>query len=297
MGVGGALVLLAGLGVVGLRSADREQPYDPQAAVEAFRAAASATPRTTPSPSASTRAPVATRSSAAPSPAAEPGSTSPGVRVAPAPRAPGSDAPSRRAVPLGVYGYDTSGYESVDALGGARHDYPSSSAVTYSRSGCGTEERWQPLEGRIGITRTCPGVRGGEVRGTFQQREFFGRSQSETYVCDPGVLLLPHEPQAGLAWTSSCTSGDSTATFAVRVVALESLDVEGRAVPVVRVRLDGTLTGTTRGTSAREVWLAEDTGLLVQALGETDTDADTPAGVVRYRESYRLRLQSLTPRR
>lgn len=292
-------MLLAGLGVVALRSADREQPYDRQAAVDAFRAAASAAPGATPSSLASARALVVTPSSPA-SASAPVRPTSPSAPVAaavPAPRPAASAAPGRRQVPSGVYDYATSGYESVDALGGARHDYPASSAVTYSRSGCGTEERWQPLEGRVGVTRTCPGPRGGEVRGTFQQREFFGRSQSETYVCDPGVLVLPREPRAGQRWTASCTSGDSTATFDVRVVALESLDVEGRPVPVVRVRLDGTLTGTTRGTSDREVWLTRDTGLLVQAVGETDTDADTPAGVVRYRESYRLRLQSLTPSR
>jgi hypothetical protein len=70
----------------------------------------------------------------------------------------------------------------------------------------------------------------------------------------------------------------------------------GVAAGAVRVRLAGTRTGSTRGTSDREVWLSRTGGLLVQATGSTDTDADTAGGTVRYRESYRLRLQSLTPR-
>ena len=42
------------------------------------------------------------------------------------------------------------GIEEVDVLVGARHDYPASTTITYSRAGCGSEERWQPLEGRVG---------------------------------------------------------------------------------------------------------------------------------------------------
>jgi hypothetical protein len=68
-------------------------------------------------------------------------------------------------------------------------------------------------------------------------------------------------------------------------------------VDVLHVRIAGVLTGSTRGRSDRELWLRAGDGLLVQATGTTDTDADTAAGTVRYQEDYRLRLQSLAPRR
>lgn len=217
--------------------------------------------------------------------------------AAPGPSPPPAAAAGEPEVPPGVYRYTTSGYEEVDVLGGARHDYPQTTTVTYSRSGCGVQERWQPLEGRVGSAVQCAGDAGSVLRSTYQEREFFGQSQTKTYTCDPGVLLRPRDPQPGQGWTGRCTSGDSTASFAGRVVALEELDVGGTRVPVVRVLLRGTLTGSTRGRSDREVWLARSDGLLVQATGDTDTEADTSGGTVRYRETYRLRLQSLTPRR
>ncbi len=75
------------------------------------------------------------------------------------------------------------------------------------------------------------------------------------------------------------------------------LDVGGTPVEVVRMRVDGVVSGSVRGSADRELWLRSTDGLLVQATGDTDTDADTPAGTVRYRETYRLRLASVTPLR
>jgi len=211
--------------------------------------------------------------------------------VAPAPAATAAE------VPRGVYRYATEGGEEVDALGGARHDYPASTTITYARAGCGSEERWQPLEGRVGVTRQCAGAGGSELRGTYQEREFFGQRQSKTYACDPGVLVRPRDPRPSATWTGRCTTDDSTIALTVRVVALERLDVGGSAVEVTRLQIAGVLSGSTRGRSNREVWVRTSDGLLVQATGDTDTKADTTGGEVRYQERYRLRLQSLTPRR
>lgn len=297
-------MLLAGLAVVGVQSRDREQPYDEQAAVEAFRSAA-AVPSSAPAP--------AGRPSASPPAAgvaAQPGAGAP-ARLAAATPAPGAPVPApvqqapapARAAPAGdqvqpgVYRYDTSGGEEVDVLGGARHDYPASTTITYSRAGCGTEERWQPLEGRVGVTRQCEGAKGSEVRQTYQEREFFGQSQNKSYTCDPGVLVRPRTPRPGATWTGRCASDDSTIDLTTRLVGVDRLDVGGTSVEVLHLRIAGVLTGSTRGRSDREVWLRSNDGLLVQATGDTDTEADTSGGAVRYQEQYRLRLQSLTPRR
>lgn len=295
---GATLVLLAGVAVLALRGADTATTYDEQAALDGFRAASSPTPSPSPSaaagPSAAPTAAAGTTAAAtsAPTPAA-------GARAAVVPSAPATAgaSPAADEVDPGVYRYDTEGFEEVDALGGARHDYPATSTITYSRAGCGTEERWRPLEERVGVTVTCAGADGHEVRSTYQQREFFGQSQSETYACSPGSLVLPDDPRPGRTWRGSCRSDDSTFTLDGRVVGLEDLVVGGTRVPVVHVTIRGTLTGSTRGSSDREVWFARADGLLVQAVASTDTDADTAGGTVRYRESYRLRLQSLTPSR
>lgn len=43
----------------------------------------------------------------------------------------------------GVYLYESSGFDSVDALTGARHDYPAQTTVTITTEGCGVRVRWE----------------------------------------------------------------------------------------------------------------------------------------------------------
>lgn len=328
VGTAAGAVLVAGLAVAGLQRADTATVLDEQTAIEAFRAEQSAAPQNTapqntapqtasrtaapqtaagtgPNASPPVTAPVAAATSgpsspARPTPAAVAAAPAPGRTSSP--QAPSTPTPAgrtqaqRREVTPGVYPYATEGSEQVDALGGARHDYPASTTITYSRSGCGTVERWQPLKERVGESLECAGAAGSELRGSVQQREFFGRSETKRYTCDPGVPLLPRDPQPGRTTKGSCRSEDSMLALTTTVVALESLDVGGTAVPVVHLRVTGALTGSTRGRSDRELWLARSDGLLVQTVARTDTDADTEGGTVRYQESYRLRLTSLTPR-
>lgn len=301
---GAVLVLVAGVALVVVSRSDRSTQLSEQAAVDAFRAEAApartptptpppaaARPSTAAAPAATAAPPVTGRTTAAAPPAA---ATEPPVEAAPPQPA---AEPRSRQVPVGVYSYATEGYEEVDALGGARHDYPAATTVTYTREGCGTQERWQPLEERVGVALQCDGPGGSELRSSFQQREFFGQEQSKTYRCDPGVPVLPRDPRPGQSWRGRCSSGDSELALAGRVVALERLDVGGTPVPVARVRLAGTVTGSVRGRTDREVWLSLADGLLVRAVADTDTLADTAGGTVRYRERYTLRLTSLQPRR
>lgn len=296
--LGAVLVLVGGIAVLSLRGADTTTPYDESAALEGFRAGTGAPAGPSPSPTgtpSTSAAPSGSPTGSAPaSPAPAPRTAQGSAAAAPGPTAAG---PTQREEPEGVYRYATEGHEEVDALGGARHDYPASSTVTYTRKDCGTEERWQPLEERVGVTQTCPGAEGAEVRSTFQQREFFGQSQSQTYTCSPGALVVPDDPRPGRTWAATCRSDDSALALSGRVVGLEELVVDGTRVPVVHVTLRGTLTGSTRGASHRELWIARNGGLLVQAEADTDTAADTAGGTVRYRETYRLRLTSLTPSR
>jgi hypothetical protein len=48
----------------------------------------------------------------------------------------------------GVYVYASRGFDSVDALTGARHDYPAQTTVTVTTEGCGVRVRWNTVRER-----------------------------------------------------------------------------------------------------------------------------------------------------
>ena len=278
---------------------DEARPYAPEQALEQYRAQSQSA-----APSA---AATASARSGAPTPTAAPGQqapvrgAAPGRSSASTTAAPGAPSPRPSASPLaevepGVYSYATQGHEEVDALGGARHEYPARSAITYRRGGCGTVDEWQPLQGRISTNTVCRGSAGLEPRRTVQRREFFGQSETQDLVCRPGFVLIPDDPRPGATSSGECRSSDSVARLTARVVDAPTVVVGGERVRVVHLKVTGTLTGSTRGTTSREEWFTP-SGLLVRAIATSDTDADTAGGVVHYTESFTLRLESLRPQR
>jgi hypothetical protein len=195
-----------------------------------------------------------------------------------------------------VYTYDTAGHEEVDVLGGSRHDYPAESTVTYRRTGCGSEDRWQPLKERFSTDEVCATARGHELRRSVQRRSFFNQSEEQVLVCDPGLVLVPAEPRAGQVSRGTCRSDDTVATLTFRVVEVARQLVGGRAVDCVHVSAEAQLTGATRGSTLRDIWFTR-AGQLVRSHATTETDRDTSAGTVHYSETYDLRLRSLDPQR
>ena len=72
----------------------------------------------------------------------------------------------------GVFVYDTTGFESVDAFGGARHEYPARTTISQrtTADGC-TAFRWRPFRDRFWEWVTC-----GERLVRFAElHRFFGR--------------------------------------------------------------------------------------------------------------------------
>lgn len=279
---------------------DEPTPYSAGQALEDFREQERAAP--TPAPG----SPVAPSLSSAPP---RPGSraTAPAAAGTPAPArsalTPGTTSTStpaatqeRPTVPPGVYRYATAGHEEVDALGGSRHDYPAETSISYRRSGCGGESRWQPLRERLGTSETCRGPAGVELRRSVQRREFFGQSEEQVLTCEPGLVVLPDDPRPGRTFSGRCSSDDTVTVLTVRVQGVTSMVVGGRRVEVVHLRIDGRLTGSSRGTTQREDWVTR-AGLLVRSRVSTETDRDTSAGTVHYSEAYELRLESLEPQR
>jgi len=295
VGVAVTAVLTVDIAVVALH--DKATPYDATQAVADFRRQASATPGPSQATSTASAAPTAAPTgSAGPSPTALPQQSAAAVPSgAPATARP-ANAAGKREVTEGVYRYTTSGHEQVDLLGGARHDYPAETAVTYRRGGCGDEDRWQPLKERYSSNTVCRGAHGLEARISIQRREFFNQSEEQVLTCAPGLVIVPDDPRAGQVFSGTCRSDDTVVRLVVRVREVTTMTVGGRRIGVVHVSVDGQMTGATRGSTQREEWFTPE-GLLVRGTSTTETDRDTSAGVVHYSEVYELRLNSLDPQR
>ncbi len=201
----------------------------------------------------------------------------------------------RTAPDPGVYSYATTGFEKTDVLGGARHDYPAVSTVTYAATGCGLEDRWQPLTTRFGANRTCRTAAGLELRSTEQHREFFNRVQAQSFTCPSGFVEIPSPATRGRLSTVTCPGTSGSIALTSRVVGPEVLTVGGTSVEAVHVLFTGTLTGQTAGKISRDLFLAADTGLLLRVTGTADTHSNTLAGPAKYTERYTLTLTSLAP--
>jgi hypothetical protein len=180
------------------------------------------------------------------------------------PRDTTTPVPAAAARP-GLFVYDTTGFEEVDAFGGARHEYPARTTVSVhtTADGC-TVYRWRPFTERFWEWETC----GTRLRRFAELHRFFGRDDRRTYRCDATSTLRT-------GWR--CTAQGTTET--ARVVA------SGPA----HVRLRTTLAGNTTGTGLRELWLRPD-GVPRRMVVENESTTPSFLGDVHYRERFRLRI-------
>jgi hypothetical protein len=320
------LLLVSGAGALYLRKAPREVTVDD--ALATFRASASAPSPSSTAPGddggvAGVGAPAAGPSPAAPQPAGAVASATPtgsGSPAAPSPTlgatragggGPGSApvaqpqaatdsgaSPTARAeIEDGVYAYATEGYESTNALGGARHDYPKETPVTVRKADCGFTQRWQPLQERWDESHLCRSDASFDIATFTTFHEFFQRSQEQQFTCPAGSSVYRTNAKAGETWGWRCTAAGSAIETIVTVVGTETLDIGGRAVPTVRIKYDSKLSGANRGTQLQERWLHAESGLNVRIKTDIDTEADSPFGAVHYEEHYTITATSLTPRR
>ena len=161
--------------------------------------------------------------------------------------------------------YDTTGFEEVDAFGGARHDYPSRTTISVRRDAGCSVFRWRPFAERFYEWQLC----GRRLRRFTELHRFFGRDDRRTYVCDG---------QSSLDRGWRCTARGTAET--ARVVA------SGQG----HVRLRTELTGETTGSGTREVWLRAD-GVPERMIVENQSTTPSFLGDVHYRERYELRLR------
>lgn len=207
-----------------------------------------------------------------------------------------SAEPLGAPTPNGVYVYDTAGYESITALGGATHTYPAQSTMTVRSSACGSDVRWEPLEQRFDDWQLCRSGTGLALTSFTTHHEFFGQADERTFTCT-GLWFRPPSDVPGTTTQGTCTTKGSQVAATTTVRGVEDMVVGGQAVKAVRVRVDEQLTGSTAGTRTSESWYEQTTGLLLKRTSSTDADTDSTLGQTRFREDVTLTLTSLDPLR
>ena len=208
----------------------------------------------------------------------------------------------------GVYAVATTGSESVNVLGGARHRYPATTTLTVTRSACGLHLDWRALESRLTTWDLCSTAAGIELRATTEQHRFFWETDTTRYTCT-GALLTAAAGTAGTTTLPAdrrgpaavrryrCTTPKGFEDGEIHELGLADVIVDGVTHTAVHVRTTATIGGANRGTESVEWWLDTDTALPLRIVLSSRSGRNTIVGNVHYREDADLRLSSLVPRR
>lgn len=187
----------------------------------------------------------------------------------------------------GVYAYATSGYEEIDAFGGARHDYPDVSYATLTPISCGYSFRWQPLQERwIEFEHCGPD---GAVTRTIEYHEWFGIPDSEVEEC--AVPRSITDASTGVV----CVADASVETYDVEVIGSETLVVGGESVATVHLMRTSRLSDGSTGETSAEVWRMTGSPLIVRMILDSSSVTSSPIGEVRYTEHIEIELQHVLP--
>ena len=198
---------------------------------------------------------------------------------------------------LGVYRYDTQGWEAVDLgpLGGT-HDYDGESTVTLWPGRCGIVERWQVLVTRWSEAEACRDQRGGRMTTLHEFREFYGVTQEDRFTCDGRTSLSPSNGRPGQNLRAACTSVTASALHEMEVVGLPRMSVDGEGVEAVHLAGTSTSRGSISGSMRVEEWRRRGDGLLLRRRVRGSFSTDLHGGI-DYDESYLIGLISLRPER
>ena len=195
----------------------------------------------------------------------------------------------------GVYVYDTAGSEDIDVLGGDAHTYPSPTALTVMTEGCGVRMTWKPLAGRSESWLVCPSGGGSIVPRTTSVHSFFRQTYDTAFVCDSRSWWAP--PAGMSAWTSACENDDRTSTRSGRIIGVESYTIDGDTRQAIHAEWLDQLSRGSDGTVTTEIWIDEQTGLMLRQHVTTDSRNDSVVGKVGFREQLDMKLRSLVPQR
>lgn len=215
---------------------------------------------------------------------------------------PGVSAPAASTVPVtvavlpapGVYQYATSGFDSIDALTGARHDYPAITTMTVTPEGCGVRVRWDIAVERWDSWNWC--LDGAAIRqdGWVGYHEFFDTPGRNDYICEGDPR--PLDADAGTTWLMTCRMGDRTiSTFHGEVIERTSVTVAGAEIAVLHVLYDVDVVGESTGSQTVAGWYRISDGLPVREQLTISTIQDTVIGATHFDEQYTIDLLTPTP--
>lgn len=306
----GMLLAVQGI-IITVHTRDQPRPVSVDAAVDRFRTSAPRTPTSAPPASAPTTTPAAAApdptlqgtegaepltAAVAPAPAGQTPESAPAEPTATTPASGDAAPPPAPHPPPGVYTYRTDGYEHVDALGGRRHDYPDETTITYTPDSCGVRALWAPLEDRYDERLLCAGPGGTEMRWFESSHAFFGQSDTRRLICDPPSIVYPVPATPGQEWRFRCTDERTEAISRSRVVGVEPFTVGEETRNAVHVAVTSTVTGDSDAESELDIWVDEETGLVLRQIFALDGTSPGPSGDVAYTERYELVLRSIEPR-
>lgn len=190
--------------------------------------------------------------------------------------------------PVGVYSYNTTGSESIKSIVSASHDYPSESAITITRGGCGVRMEWAPLRERSEYLVLCR-VDGRLVLTEYGgAHEFFGLRNEHSVTCPDQTWLIP-STQDGDESTVMCEGGDLVHNRTTKSVNATEVFIDGKKIDGFIVETEFLATGTFNGTTLRTMIFDED-GMLLSWTDVVDGFSKTPIGDADYTESFSLAL-------
>jgi hypothetical protein len=203
-------------------------------------------------------------------------------------------APEHRLPAVGVYAYATIGFDAVDVLNGARHEYPETTTITVTAHGCGVRLRWDVAVQRWDSWDLCLDGTGIRVVAWSGYHEFFGVGGRNDYVCDGDPR--PLDASTGTTWEMVCRVGDrDTSTFRGTVLGRPAVVIEGTSVVALHVRYDVDVVGASTGTQTIDGWYRTTDGLPLREAVTVMTAQDTPIGTSNFEEQSTIELVSLTP--
>lgn len=190
----------------------------------------------------------------------------------------------------GVYRYRTTGFETIDALQGARHDYPDETFMTITEADCGPVVRWDALVERWISWQHCGEDLAIDRGGSYH--EWFGIPDLEAEACESP---RPIRGDPGDVVDTVCEAGDNSETYTTEILEPVEVQVDGTTVVVERIRRSSTLTGQGTGTATVEVGRLEGTPLIVLMEVARSSVNPSAAGDVTYVEEFTLELVALVP--
>lgn len=208
----------------------------------------------------------------------------------------------------GVFGYRTTGGEGLSILGVAR-SFPSATDMIVSDAPASADTvggqcsvvQWVPITQHTETTTVCPTTVPVDGRSSpaivlpqFVTYEAISNTVSTTTIsCGATAFLVPPDAAKGATWSTFCRQSGSSANVVLSGQDLGPavVTVAGHAVQTTHVHLSIDFTGAEVGTSPEDFWLAN--GRIVQQ----SEIVDIVQGGVKYHETMRTTLTSLTPTR